>query len=60
MNSVYLSLVIPVYNEEVNLTELVTRCRKTCADIGKSYEVVLVYFSDAAATEGYQILILII
>jgi undecaprenyl-phosphate 4-deoxy-4-formamido-L-arabinose transferase len=42
MNSVYLSLVIPVYNEEINLSELITRCRKTCADIGKSYEVVLV------------------
>jgi undecaprenyl-phosphate 4-deoxy-4-formamido-L-arabinose transferase len=42
MNSVYLSLVIPVYNEEVNLRELVERCTKTCNEIGKPYEIVLV------------------
>ncbi|MEJ2360484.1 MAG: glycosyltransferase [Gammaproteobacteria bacterium] len=42
MSSVYLSLVIPVYNEEVNLRELVERCVKTCNDIGRTYEVVLV------------------
>ena len=42
MNSVYLSLVIPVYNEEVNLHELVERCTRTCDAIGKPYEIVLV------------------
>ena len=42
MNSVYLSLVIPVYNEEVNLHELVKRCTDTCAGIGKPYEIVMV------------------
>ena len=42
MSSVYLSLVIPVYNEEVNLPELIERCNKTCVEIGKSYEIVLV------------------
>lgn len=42
MSPVYLSLVIPVYNEEVNLRELVDRCVKTCSDIGKTYEIVLV------------------
>lgn len=42
MSSVYLSLVIPVYNEEINLVELIDRCRKTCDAIGKSYEIVLV------------------
>lgn len=42
MNPVYLSLVIPVYNEEINLRELVERCSKTCDGIGKSYEIVLV------------------
>jgi undecaprenyl-phosphate 4-deoxy-4-formamido-L-arabinose transferase len=42
MKPVYLSLVIPVYNEEVNLRELIERCTKTCQGIGKSYEIVLV------------------
>jgi len=42
MKSVYLSLVIPVYNEEINLRELVERCTSTCRTIGKSYEIVLV------------------
>ena len=42
MSSVYLSLVIPVYNEEVNIKELVERCTRTCYSIGKPYEIVLV------------------
>ncbi len=42
MSSVYLSLVIPVYNEEVNLPELIERCTRTCIEIGKTYEIVLV------------------
>jgi len=42
MSAVYLSLVIPVYNEEVNLSELIERCRKTCDEIGKPYEVILI------------------
>ncbi len=42
MSSVYLSLVIPVYNEEKNLAELIERCSKVCREIGKSYEIVLV------------------
>ena len=42
MTSHYLSLVIPVYNEEDNLSELIDRCRKTCLQTGKSFEIVLV------------------
>ena len=42
MTPLYLSLVIPVYNEETNLSELIDRCRKTCLRIGKPFEVVLV------------------
>jgi undecaprenyl-phosphate 4-deoxy-4-formamido-L-arabinose transferase len=42
MRSIYLSLVIPVYNEEINLGELIDRCRKTCLETGLSFEIVLV------------------
>ena len=42
MTPLYLSLVIPVYNEETNLSELIDRCRKTCLRIGKPFEIVLV------------------
>ena len=37
-----LSLVIPVFNEEKNLSELLRRCLKTCEAISVSFEVVLV------------------
>jgi undecaprenyl-phosphate 4-deoxy-4-formamido-L-arabinose transferase len=37
-----LSLVIPVFNEESNLDELVSRCLETCDALGCSYELVLV------------------
>jgi len=36
------SLVIPVFNEEKNLGELISRCLKTCDDLGKSFEIILV------------------
>jgi len=42
MTSLYLSLVIPVFNEEANLSELIERCRKTCLEMGKSFEIILV------------------
>jgi undecaprenyl-phosphate 4-deoxy-4-formamido-L-arabinose transferase len=41
MSPIYLSLVIPVYNEEANLAELILRCRKICHEIGKPFEIVL-------------------
>ncbi len=36
------SVVIPVFNEEQNLQELLTRCLKACGDMGESFEIVLV------------------
>jgi undecaprenyl-phosphate 4-deoxy-4-formamido-L-arabinose transferase len=38
----YLSVVIPVYNEEANLPELLDRVTATLAALGRPYEVVLV------------------
>ena len=43
------SLVIPVFNEEKNLEELISRCLKTCNDIGKSFEIILV---DDGSSDG--------
>jgi undecaprenyl-phosphate 4-deoxy-4-formamido-L-arabinose transferase len=37
-----LSLVIPVFNEEKCLPELLERCLKTCRGIGTTFEVVLI------------------
>jgi undecaprenyl-phosphate 4-deoxy-4-formamido-L-arabinose transferase len=42
MNAVTLSLVIPVYNEDANLSELVDRCKSVCDAIGEAYEIILV------------------
>jgi len=36
------SVVIPVFNEEQNLRELVERCLKACGETGGSFEIVLV------------------
>ena len=38
----WLSIVIPVYNEEANLPELLQRCLSVCEKIGRSYEIILV------------------
>jgi undecaprenyl-phosphate 4-deoxy-4-formamido-L-arabinose transferase len=38
----YLSVVVPVYNEEANLPELLDRLTGTLAPLGKPYEIVLV------------------
>ncbi|MBN2594289.1 MAG: glycosyltransferase [Sedimentisphaerales bacterium] len=43
------SLVIPVFNEEKNLGELVGRCLKTCNEMGKSFEIILV---DDGSSDG--------
>jgi undecaprenyl-phosphate 4-deoxy-4-formamido-L-arabinose transferase len=43
------SLVIPVFNEEKNLEELINRCLKTCNDTGKSFEIILV---DDGSSDG--------
>jgi undecaprenyl-phosphate 4-deoxy-4-formamido-L-arabinose transferase len=42
MADLYLSVVIPVYNEEENLPELLDRLTATLVPLGKPYEVVLV------------------
>jgi undecaprenyl-phosphate 4-deoxy-4-formamido-L-arabinose transferase len=42
VSSPYLSIVVPVFNEEENLPELLPRLAAAMAAIGKSYEVVLV------------------
>ena len=36
------SVVVPVYNEEINLAELVRRCVATCRGMGTDFELVLV------------------
>lgn len=35
------SVVIPVYNEERNLPELLRRCRLACASVGPDHEIIL-------------------
>jgi undecaprenyl-phosphate 4-deoxy-4-formamido-L-arabinose transferase len=42
MKSPYVSLVIPVYNEEANLSELIQRCLDVCRSLDKSFEIILV------------------
>lgn len=37
-----LSLVIPVFNEEENLEELIRRCLDVCKDVRQTFEIVLV------------------
>lgn len=42
MSNTYLSLVIPVYNEEANLAELVRRCVDVCEALNRTSEIILV------------------
>jgi len=37
-----LSVVVPVYNEEKNLIELMDRCLKTCKGLNSEFEIILV------------------
>ena len=39
--ALYLSVVVPVYNEEGCLEELIERCLKTCDSLEKPYEIIL-------------------
>ena len=43
------SLVIPVFNEETNLPELIRRCLKVCEEIDAPFEVILV---DDGSSDG--------
>jgi len=37
-----ISIVIPVFNEEPNLNELINRCLKVCHDMSRQFELILV------------------
>jgi glycosyltransferase involved in cell wall biosynthesis len=41
-DNIYLSVVIPVYNEEQNIAELSQRLTRVCKGLGKSYEILFV------------------
>jgi undecaprenyl-phosphate 4-deoxy-4-formamido-L-arabinose transferase len=43
------SVVIPVFNEEKNLEELIGRCLKTCWEMGGAFEII---FVDDGSTDG--------
>jgi undecaprenyl-phosphate 4-deoxy-4-formamido-L-arabinose transferase len=38
----FVSIVIPVFNEEANLEELIRRCLEACASMDKHFEIILV------------------
>jgi len=42
MNTTLISLVIPVYNEEANLNELIRRCTQVADQLGEDYELILI------------------
>jgi undecaprenyl-phosphate 4-deoxy-4-formamido-L-arabinose transferase len=48
------SLVIPVFNEEKNLRELISRCLKTCDEMGRSFEIILV--DDGSSDDSSKII----
>ncbi len=60
-----LSLVIPVYNEEENLRELIRRCLLVCRHVNRSFEIILIndgsrdgsasMIAEAAKTAGNNI-----
>ena len=40
--SLEVSVVIPVYNEEENLEELLRRCVQVCSEMGRTFEIILI------------------
>ena len=42
LERVEVSVVIPVYNEEQNLDELLKRCVHVCSEMGKTFEIILI------------------
>ncbi len=42
MHTPWMSLVIPVFNEQANLPELMQRCRAVCVTLNKPHEIILV------------------
>ncbi|MCC2666785.1 MAG: arnC [Gammaproteobacteria bacterium] len=53
-NTPYISIVIPVYNEEKTLEELYRRLTKTLDPLGKSYEIILT--NDGSRDQSSQLL----
>lgn len=51
MSKPYLSIVIPIYNEEGNLEKLYTRLTSTLDNFGKTYEIILVNDGSRDGTE---------
>jgi len=54
MTKIYLSVVIPVYNEQENLQALFDRLTRVCDGIGKPYEIILI--NDGSRDKSYEIL----
>lgn len=54
MSTPWLSLVIPVFNEEQNLEELITRCLAVCEAQNKRFEIILV--DDGSRDRSVQII----
>jgi undecaprenyl-phosphate 4-deoxy-4-formamido-L-arabinose transferase len=53
-SELYLSVVIPVYNEQENLNNLFERLIKTCDTLQKPYEIILV--NDGSKDRSYELL----
>lgn len=54
MNGPWLSLVIPVFNEETNLKELIRRCLAVCRGLRETFEIILV--DDGSRDDSAQII----
>lgn len=54
MKKPYLTLVIPVYNEEDNLLELYQRLKKVLDDISKDYEII--FIDDGSIDNSFDLL----
>jgi undecaprenyl-phosphate 4-deoxy-4-formamido-L-arabinose transferase len=54
MNDPYLSVVVPVFNEEENLPDLLERLTRSCSSLGKPYEILLV--NDGSRDRSLEIL----
>jgi undecaprenyl-phosphate 4-deoxy-4-formamido-L-arabinose transferase len=50
----WVSVVIPAFNEEANLKELIGRCLTTCSSLGKTFEVILV--DDGSSDRSAQLI----
>ncbi len=54
MQEPYLSVVVPVYNEEENIPDLLARLTETLAELGKSYELILI--NDGSSDRSLELL----